>query len=80
MPQPFVGFFLPFRVFPSQEIAAPLSRPHASLQLSTDVPSRNDLSPFTADFSDFHAFTQLPGSLDDYELPFHAQKHASWSP
>jgi hypothetical protein len=36
--------------------------------------------PFTACFPDFHAFTQLPGSSDDYGFPFHALVHASWSP
>jgi hypothetical protein len=35
--------------------------------------------PFTACFPDFHAFTQLPSSSDDYELPFHALVRASWS-
>jgi hypothetical protein len=36
--------------------------------------------PFTACFPDFHAFTRLPCSSDDYGLPFHALVHASWSP
>jgi hypothetical protein len=49
---------------------APLSRPLAPLQLSTDVLNRAARDLITARFTDSHAFTQLPGSPDDYELPF----------
>jgi len=49
---------------------APLSGPLASLQLSTDVLNRAARDLITARFTDSHAFTQLPGSPDDYELPF----------
>jgi hypothetical protein len=35
--------------------------------------------PFTACFSDFHAFTRLPGSPYGYELPFHPLTRASQS-
>lgn len=48
----------------------PLSRPLAPLQLSTGVQECTVLRLVASGFTDAHAFTQLPGSPDDYELPF----------
>jgi hypothetical protein len=50
----------------------------ASLQLSTDMPKRVTLRLITASFLNFHAFTRLLDSSNDYELPFHEPKSASW--
>lgn len=69
----------PFRVFPSQQIACASRRSLASLRLSSGVLRRTVRVLVTDGFPDVHAFTQLPGSPADYELPFHAPKHASWS-
>jgi hypothetical protein len=52
----------------------PLSRPLAPLQLSTRVQERTARGLITASFPDAHAFTQLPGSSDDYGVPFRKQE------
>ena len=70
MPQPFLGSSL--QSIPFNRSRAPLSGPLAPLQLSTDVLNRAVQDLITARFTDSHAFTQLPGSPDDYELPFDA--------
>jgi len=57
----------------------PLSRPLAPLQLSTGVQECTVLRLVASGFTDAHAFTQLPGSPDDYELPFDEPKLASRS-
>ena len=69
----------PFRVFPSQESRAPLE---AALLPCGHPPACWTPPPgsFTVGFPDAHAFARLPGSPDDYRLPFHAPKHASRSP
>jgi hypothetical protein len=67
MPQPFLGS--PFRAFPSQRARTPLEAT-TPLQLSTRVQERTARDFVTASFADAHAFTQLPGSPDDYRLPF----------
>lgn len=69
----------PFRVFPSQKIAYASRRSLASLRLSSGVPRRTTRVLVTGSFPDAHAFTPLPGSPADYELPFHVPKPASWS-
>jgi len=43
------------------------------MQLSTHVPVRTIKGLIAASFTDSHAFTQLPGSPDTYELPFGKQ-------
>jgi hypothetical protein len=70
MPQPFAGF-LPSESSPHRN-RAPLSGPHAPLRSSTDVLERSHSDLVTARFTDAHARAQLPGSPDDYELPFRA--------
>jgi len=50
---------------------APLSRPLTPLRSSTNVPTRRLSHLIAAGFLDSHAFTRLPDSPDDYELPFH---------
>jgi len=62
---------------------APLSRPHAPLWLSTAVPEHAIRHLVTAAFPDARARARLPGSRDDYELPFGAPKRSSrllWVP
>jgi hypothetical protein len=70
----------PFRVFPSQKIAYASRRNLAPLRSSSGVLRRTTRVLVTGGFPDVHAFTQLPGSPADYELPFHAPRRASWSP
>jgi len=70
VPQPFPGFSPP-KLSP-RENRAPLSGPHAPLRLSTCVRGRTPRVLITARFTNAHAFTQLPGSPDDYAFPFHA--------
>jgi hypothetical protein len=67
VPQPFLGS--PFRAFPSQRARTPLEAT-TPLQLSTRVPERTARDLVATGFTDAHAFTQLPGSPDDYRLPF----------
>lgn len=66
---------LPSELSPRRDRVS-LSRPLAPLQLSTDVLKRAGWGLVVASFTDFHAFTQLPGSPADYELPFHEPKLA----
>jgi len=70
---------LPSEVSP-RENRAPLSRPLAPLQSSTSAQRRAFRVLIAACFTDSHARAQLPGSPDDYGLPFHAPKRASRSP
>ena len=70
----------PFRVFPSLEIAYLSRGSSAPLQLSTCVLGRTTRFLVTAGFTDFHAFTRLPGSPAGYGLPFGAPKCASRLP
>jgi hypothetical protein len=71
----------PFRVFPSEESRAPLEAAFpCSLVVIHRRAGRRLPGLVTAGFADSHAFTQLPGSPDDYGLPFHAPKRASRSP
>jgi hypothetical protein len=70
---------LPSESFPHSS-RAPLSGPHAPLQLSTDVLRRCCQDLVTAGFLDARALTRLPDSPDDYRFPFHAPRHASRSP
>jgi len=50
------------------------------LQLSTRGQKCAARGLITSGFPDTHAHAQQPGSSGGYELPFHAPKHASWSP
>jgi hypothetical protein len=79
--------FRPHRSWDSSLQGLPLTRDR--LRLSTQPgflvvvlqrAETHDSSPFACGFPDVHAFTQLPGSPADYELPFHAPKHASRLP
>lgn len=60
--------------FPLARKRAPLSRPPAPLWSSTDVLGRTSRGLVTARFTDFHAFTQLPGSPNGYGFPFHSSE------
>mgnify|MGYP003571953812 CR=1 FL=1 len=60
--------------FPLAGKRAPLSRPLAPLWLSTDVLGRTSRGLVTARFTDFHAFTQLPGSPNGYGFPFRSSE------
>jgi hypothetical protein len=51
----------------------------ASLQLSTNVLKRVALRLIAVSFLNSHEYTQLLDSPNDYELPFHEPKSASWS-
>ena len=70
MPKPFLEFSL--QSVPLVGIAVPLSGSLAPLRLVTNVQTSCLSSLITAGFLDSHAFTRLPDSPDDYELPFHA--------
>jgi len=59
----------PFRAFPSRGSRAPLEVACSLAVIHRCAEARRS-SPFTAGFPDVHAFTQLPGSPDDYGLPF----------
>jgi len=62
---------------------APLSRPLAPVWLVTGVLERTHWRLVSARFPDVHAYAQLPGSPDTYELPFRTPKRTSrlpWTP
>jgi hypothetical protein len=67
----------PFRAFPSQGSRAPLEAAGSPAVIHRRAETRRT-SPFTARFTDVHAFTRLPGFPDDYGLPFHEPRSASW--
>jgi len=75
VPLPFLRFLL--QSFPLTKGRAPLSRPTAPLRLSTGVLERASRDLVTVRFADAHALTQLPGSPNDYGLPFHIPSTAS---
>jgi hypothetical protein len=78
VPQPFLGFLL--QSIPLAKKCLPLSRPLAPLRLSTDAQERDTQRLIATNFTDSRACTQLPGSLDDYELPFHAPEERFHEP
>jgi hypothetical protein len=66
---------LPTELSPCMD-RAPLSRPLAPVWLVTGVLERTHWRLIGARFPDVHAYAQLPGSPDTYELPFpHAETH-----
>jgi len=77
MPQPSLG--PPFRAFPSYESRTSLEAACSLvvIHLRSKCAARGLI---TSGFPDTHAHAQQPGSSGGYELPFHAPKHASWSP
>jgi len=67
---------LPSELLPHED-RVPLSRSLAPLQLSTSLQRCTVLRLVTAGFTDFHAFTQLPGFPSDYGLRFPGPKLSS---
>jgi len=68
----------PSRAFPSRESRTSLETA-CSLAVIHRCAGMHRPSSFASGFTDVHAFTRLPGSPGDYELPFRAPKLASRS-
>jgi hypothetical protein len=72
----------PFRAFPSRRSRTPLGAAGSLAVIHRRAWTRR-ASSFASGFTDVHAFTRLPGSPDDYGLPFRAPRRtsrSSWTP